>query len=99
MLDEVAGQEIRGACSPDSWSANPAEVAAAVDLFYEDEDDEVVALARSICAGCPARRECLAIAMARNEKYGMWGGLTPAERQRLRRTGIEPYDFYEEESL
>jgi hypothetical protein len=35
--------------------------------------------------------------MSTNEKYGMWGGLLPAERQRLRRTGIEPYDFPEEE--
>jgi hypothetical protein len=40
----------------------------------------------------------LDVAMSTNEKYGMWGGLLPAERQRLRRTGIEPYDFPEEET-
>lgn len=98
MGDEVAGREIEGACSPVSWSANLAEVAAVLDAFYEEEDEDVVAFARSVCAGCPARRQCLDVAMSTNEKYGMWGGLLPAERQRLRRTGIEPYDFPEEET-
>lgn len=95
---DVAGREIEGACSPPSWSANPAEVAATLDAFYEEDDEEVIAFARSICLGCDARERCLDIAMSTNEKFGMWGGRTPAERQRLRRTGIDPYTSPEEEA-
>lgn len=38
---------------------------------------------KAICAGCPVVDDCLAYAV-RNEKYGLWGGLTPAERSALR---------------
>jgi hypothetical protein len=31
--------------------------------------------AAAICAGCPIRRECYALALANGEKYGIWGGV------------------------
>ena len=42
------------------------------------------AAARLVCNPCPVRRECLAYALAEPEYFGMWGGRTPQERQRLR---------------
>jgi WhiB family redox-sensing transcriptional regulator len=42
------------------------------------------ARAKRICARCPARRVCLADAMATRDEFGVRGGLTPKERQRLR---------------
>lgn len=42
------------------------------------------ARARRICAACPVRDECLDVALDRGEDFGMWGGLTPAERRALR---------------
>lgn len=41
--------------------------------------------AKQVCAGCPVRAECLAWALATGEPYGVWGGLDPRERQKLRR--------------
>lgn len=41
--------------------------------------------ARTVCAGCEVRSECLAWALDHDEPAGMWGGLTPSERQRWRR--------------
>lgn len=41
--------------------------------------------AREICASCPVRLECLEFALARKERFGMWGGLTPIERRRIER--------------
>ena len=38
------------------------------------------ALAKSICAECPVIAACLAYAIARRERGGIWGGLTEAER-------------------
>lgn len=41
--------------------------------------------AREICRRCPVKAECLADALARKERYGMWGELTPIERRRIER--------------
>lgn len=41
--------------------------------------------ARVVCAGCEVRSECLAYALDHDEPAGMWGGLTPSERERLNR--------------
>lgn len=42
-----------------------------------------VAAAKALCRTCAARRECLAFAVDSNEEFGIWGGATPVERQRL----------------
>ncbi len=45
-----------------------------------------VAAAKRVCAGCPVRAECLADVLAWEQptrRFGIAGGLTPTERQRL----------------
>lgn len=45
--------------------------------------------AKDFCVGCPVISECLSYALQTNEQFGVWGGLTPEERNRLaRRTRI-----------
>jgi WhiB family redox-sensing transcriptional regulator len=39
--------------------------------------------AKAVCARCPVRAECLDMAVANGERYGVWGGLTDAERRSL----------------
>ncbi|MEU8515060.1 WhiB family transcriptional regulator [Kitasatospora sp. NPDC048722] len=41
------------------------------------------AAAKAVCAGCPVRIECRRYALQTREPYGVWGGLTEDERQRL----------------
>ena len=43
--------------------------------------------AKRVCSACPVRDECLDYAMAHDEKFGIWGGLSERERRRLRRAG------------
>jgi hypothetical protein len=43
---------------------------------------DAIALNRRVCAACPIRQECLQRALDLREPWGMWGGLTPAERER-----------------
>lgn len=38
-----------------------------------------------VCAGCPVRQACRSHALTRPEPYGVWGGLTELDRQRLRK--------------
>lgn len=39
------------------------------------------AAAKRVCAACPVRRECAAFALASEEPYGTWGGVTARERE------------------
>jgi WhiB family redox-sensing transcriptional regulator len=40
--------------------------------------------AKRICAGCEVRTECLEYALAFDERFGIWGGLSERERRRLK---------------
>ena len=40
--------------------------------------------AKSVCAACPVRTECLEHAVEVDERYGIWGGLNQDERRLLR---------------
>ena len=66
-------------------SAECAQIGS--DLFFQDEDSPYgnYRHARKICKVCPVRLDCLEYALADRIPHGMWGGLTPKERQSLLR--------------
>lgn len=71
---------VRGACRGKS------------ELFFLDKGENLkagVQTARSICAICDVRTECLDYAIAMNESIGIWGGMgrneLRAERRRRQR--------------
>ena len=41
--------------------------------------------AKRICVGCEVKAECLEFALAHDERFGIWGGLSERERRRLKR--------------
>jgi WhiB family redox-sensing transcriptional regulator len=41
--------------------------------------------AKKICTGCEVKAECLEYALANDERFGIWGGLSERERRRLKR--------------
>jgi WhiB family redox-sensing transcriptional regulator len=45
--------------------------------------------ASKICANCPVRRPCLMFAVNNRIHYGIWGGLTPIRRKKIRPTKWE----------
>jgi hypothetical protein len=64
------------------------------DLWYADTktdaDRDARKLAIAICKACPVRQHCLDDALALEggvagkSRFGIWGGLTPGQRARLR---------------
>ena len=38
--------------------------------------------AKQVCRACPVRAECLEYALAHDERFGVWGGLSERERRR-----------------
>ncbi len=47
----------------------------------KDERERRETKARAICMVCPVRLDCLDFAMSIREPYGIWGGLTEADRR------------------
>ena len=41
--------------------------------------------AKAVCSTCPVLIACLNDALRRNERYGVWGGMSERERRRLKR--------------
>jgi len=50
-------------------------------FFPENREEEREALA--VCGRCPVVDDCLAHALATNERFGVWGGTTERERRKL----------------
>jgi WhiB family transcriptional regulator, redox-sensing transcriptional regulator len=41
--------------------------------------------AKRVCGRCEVRGDCLSYALAHDERFGIWGGLSERERRRLKR--------------
>jgi len=57
-------------------------------LEARDEREARERRAKSICAICPVRIECLEYALRTKEPHGIWGGLNELERRRLVRDQV-----------
>ena len=56
------------------------------DLDFYDISLDNAAKCIAICEGCPVKDECLEASVFPDwEAYGIWGGLRPDPRQRIRR--------------
>lgn len=69
-----AGWQNDAACGSDRSNLFDAQVLT---------DPQRVADAKYVCLSCPVRDSCRATALLADEE-GIWGGLTPAERDHLR---------------
>jgi WhiB family transcriptional regulator, redox-sensing transcriptional regulator len=52
------------------------------ELFFDRDNYRQ---ARKLCSRCPVKSECLTVALANDEQFGVWGGLSPNERKGLKR--------------
>lgn len=77
----------RAACQghprPNIFYPPPARDRAGANLRRSQAEKRrriVIAEAKTVCRGCEVAHQCLAYAIARDEKYGIWGGFTSHER-------------------
>lgn len=52
-------------------------------IFYP-EDGGSTRPAKKVCAACPVLAQCRAHALANDEQWGIWGGLTESDRRKAR---------------
>ena len=55
------------------------------DDFWFPEKGGSTREAKKVCQGCPVQAECLEYALENNEQFGIYGGLSARERQRMKR--------------
>ena len=73
---------IRFETLPWAWRAKCLQ--ADPDTFFPEKGGSTRE-AKRICSGCPVRDECLDFALANDERFGIWGGMSERERRRLKR--------------
>ena len=44
--------------------------------------------AKKVCLSCDVRTQCLEYALANDERFGIWGGLSERERRRLKKRAV-----------
>jgi WhiB family redox-sensing transcriptional regulator len=76
------------------WQADAACAAiltGPADPFYPEPSagtnrvsNSVNEVAKAVCVDCPVRLSCLAAALVSNETYGVWGGASPSDRDRIK---------------
>ncbi len=90
LLDRLADIDLSGT----GWMDRALCAEVGIDLHYP-EKGEPVTLARRVCMACEVRAECLTYALEHSAgaydvgRYGIWGGLTPSARDRLRKESRE----------
>lgn len=52
------------------------------DMFFPDKGGSTKE-AKRVCAVCPVIEECREFALAHDERFGVWGGLSERERRQV----------------
>ncbi len=80
------GPAMNNRVSESSWRARGACSGLDTSVFFpvSDNDDDAEE-AKSICAICTVRQQCLDYALDKREHEGVWGGATERERRRILR--------------
>ncbi len=90
---DAAGSGAPGGPEPDytiakpDWQDRAACRSFPLDLFFTAGSSDIARYdqerAKAVCETCPVRVECLDWALATEEQFGVWGGLTADERRAL----------------
>ena len=66
----------------DDWKDRALCAETDPEAFFPEKGGTTRA-AKSVCKKCEVRAECLEYALANQERFGVWGGLSERERRRL----------------
>jgi WhiB family redox-sensing transcriptional regulator len=89
----MAGQGIAGfmgiglEADAQSWQEQALCAETDPEAFFPEKGGSTRE-AKKICTGCEVKAQCLEYALANDERFGIWGGLSERERRRLRRRAV-----------
>jgi WhiB family transcriptional regulator, redox-sensing transcriptional regulator len=79
----AAGPLLADEPEPPHWSALALCAQTDPEAFFPEKGGSPAA-AKRVCRSCEVRAECLEYALANDERFGIWGGLSERERRRFK---------------
>lgn len=70
--------------TPAQWQDRALCAQVDSEMFFPEKGGSTRE-AKSVCARCEVKDECLSYALENGERFGIWGGLSERERRRLQR--------------
>jgi WhiB family redox-sensing transcriptional regulator len=83
-VEDVPLTKPRRDVGPERWLLQALCLGVDPDLFFPERGASTRE-AKTVCAACPVRPECLDYAIENGEKFGIWGGLSERERRKVKR--------------
>lgn len=84
LLSLIAGFDQMFEEIEDQWQERALCAQTDPEAFFPEKGGSTRE-AKRICLGCEVKDECLEYALANDERFGIWGGLSERERRRLKR--------------
>ena len=84
QLSLIPGLDAMVDPAEEQWQDRALCAQTAPEAFFPEKGGSTRE-AKRICLGCEVRGECLEYALANDERFGIWGGLSERERRRLKR--------------
>ena len=78
------GFDLAPATNDEQWQERALCAQTDPEAFFPEKGGSTRE-AKRICMGCEVRDACLDYALAHDERFGIWGGLSERERRRLKR--------------
>ena len=67
-----------------SWQENALCAQTDPEAFFPEKGGSTRE-AKKVCQSCDVKADCLEYALANDERFGIWGGLSERERRRIKR--------------
>ena len=80
----VSGAYTDSEDNPLAWQADAVCAQTDPEAFFPEKGGSTRD-AKRICSGCDVRQQCLDYALANDERFGIWGGLSERERRKLKK--------------
>ena len=84
VTDRLESFEVEPATTDEEWQERALCAQTDPEAFFPEKGGSTRE-AKRICMGCEVRDACLEYALAHDERFGIWGGLSERERRRLKR--------------
>jgi WhiB family redox-sensing transcriptional regulator len=73
--------------NPLAWQADSLCAQTDPEAFFPEKGGSTRD-AKRICTSCEVKAQCLDYALANDERFGIWGGLSERERRKLRKRAV-----------
>ncbi|MDT3767336.1 WhiB family transcriptional regulator [Gleimia hominis] len=70
-----------------AWQANALCAQTDPEAFFPEKGGSTRE-AKAVCQECAVREQCLQYALANDERFGIWGGMSERERRAYKRRAV-----------